>query len=565
MTQPNATFLSPSAVKQHLKPVKPTCITCCHSTDALALFLGFQNYNELQELIYPSVNNLYRPFYIDKKNGDKRLISAPNKKLKSIQRAISQSLNNVYSPRKSAHGFIQGKSILTNASMHVGKKFVLNIDLLGFFDSLHFGRVRNLFQSHPLNLAPPVATVLAHICCLNGKLPQGAPTSPIISNMIAYKLDKDLHQLAANNRSTYTRYVDDITFSFTQSRRRLPRDIATVLKENNLKLGEKLISIIEKNGFKINNEKSRCFSQNFRQVVTGLVVNERVNVSRAFIRQTRSMIYAWKKFGLVNAALEYLSKYHDKSILEKHQIFIKNNEDQGFFFSEIVLGRINFIGMVRGKSDRLFREILYSYTECIGKPNKSLINTPLDKIGESIFIIENVLDDSQGTGFLLDGIGLVTNQHVVDGIDKDNSVLLEIYRHFEQDKKRKSNFDKSCRAKDLAILKPTTDFNGIKRLKVGDDSILKIGSKVTVMGFPQYSPGETPYINSGKIVQSKILFGNNVWLLDIPVIHGNSGGPVLNEKLEVIGIASIGSAKHDHSTKLHGFIPISTLINYVNE
>ncbi|HDX8361828.1 TPA: trypsin-like peptidase domain-containing protein, partial [Aeromonas veronii] len=327
----------------------------------------------------------------------------------------------------------------------------------------------------------------------------------------------------------------------------------------------KLISVIEKNGFKINNEKSRCFSQNLRQVVTGLVVNERVNVSRDFIRQARSMIYAWKKFGLVNAALEYLSRYHDKTILEKHNLFIKDNKDKGVFFSKIVFGRINFIGMVRGKSDRLFREILYSYTECIGKPNKSLINKPLDKIGESIFIIENALDDAQGTGFLLDGIGLVTNQHVVDGIDKDNSVLLEIYRYFEQDKKRKSNFDKSCRAKDLSILKPTTDFNGIKRLKVGDDSILKIGSKVTVMGFPQYSPGETPYINSGKIVQSKILFGNNVWLLDIPVIHGNSGGPVLNEKLEVIGIASIGSAKHDHSTKLHGFIPISTLINYVNE
>lgn len=479
MTLPNGILLSLETAKFQLKPTKPTCITGCHSTDALALFLGFQNYNELQKLIYPSVKNLYRSFYIDKKNGDKRLISAPKKKLKSIQRVISQSLSNVYSPRKSAHGFIQGKSILTNASMHVDKKFVLNVDLLGFFDSLHFGRVRNLFQSYPLNLTQSVATVLAHICCLNGKLPQGAPTSPIISNMIAYKLDKDLHQLALTNRSTYTRYVDDITFSFTQSRRRLPRDIVTVLKENNLKLGEKLTSIIEKNGFKINNEKSRCFSQNFRQVVTGLVVNERANVSRNFIRQTRSMIYAWKKFGLVNAALEYLSKYHDKSILEKHEIFIKNNEDKGVFFSKIVLGRINFIGMVRGKSDRLFREILYSYTECIGKPNRALINTPLDKIG--------------------------------------------------------------------------------------DDSVLKNGSKVTVMGFPQYSPGETPYINSGKIVQSKKLFENNVWLLDIPVIHGNSGGPVLNDKLEVIGIASIGSARHDQSTKLHGFIPISTLINYMNE
>ncbi|WP_323907223.1 RNA-dependent RNA polymerase family protein [Aeromonas veronii] len=133
MTLPNTILLSLKTAKLQLNPTKPTCITGCHSTDSLALFLGFQNYNELQKLIYPSVKNLYRAFYIDKKNGDKRLISAPKKKLKSIQRIISQSLSNVYSPRKSAHGFIQGKSILTNASMHVDKKFVLNIDLLGFF------------------------------------------------------------------------------------------------------------------------------------------------------------------------------------------------------------------------------------------------------------------------------------------------------------------------------------------------------------------------------------------------------------------------------------------------
>ncbi|MEI8704139.1 reverse transcriptase domain-containing protein [Pseudoalteromonas sp. B62] len=87
---------------------------------------------------------------------------------------------------------------------------------------MHFGRVRNLFCSYPLVLSKPVATVLSHLCCYQGKLPQGAPTSPIISNMIAYRLDKEIQYLASNNRCTYTRYADDLTFSFTQKEENYP-------------------------------------------------------------------------------------------------------------------------------------------------------------------------------------------------------------------------------------------------------------------------------------------------------------------------------------------------------
>ncbi|HHF0539602.1 TPA: serine protease, partial [Vibrio alginolyticus] len=172
------------------------------------------------------------------------------------------------------------------------------------------------------------------------------------------------------------------------------------------------------------------------------------------------------------------------------------------------------------------------------------------------------LDQGQGTGFLLENIGLVTNEHVIEGIDASDADLLEIYRYYEMDNKRKVSFGKSDKSLDLGILKPTTDFNGIKRLKIGDDSTLSVGQKVTVIGFPQYSPNDTPYINTGKIIQSKVLFGQQIWLLDIPVIHGNSGGPVVNENNEVIGVATRGAEKHDQSTKFHGFIPISRLVEY---
>lgn len=535
----------------------------CICLDDLAKLFDFNSYNELSKFIYPSTRHLYRSFFISKKNGQLRIIDAPVKTLKKIQKKIAQELNVLYKPRKSTHGFIKNRNIVTNSIYHVNKKYVLNLDLENFFGSIHFGRVRNIFQSYPVNLPQDIATVLAHMCCHNGRLPQGAPTSPIISNMIAYRLDKQLQILALNNRCTYTRYADDITFSFSQTRRRLPKSIVKLTKDLQLNLGNELKLLIQENGFTINNNKTRISSKNNRQTVTGVIVNNRVNVPREYIRKTRSMLYSWKKFGLINSEIEYLNKYHDKNLLEKHHRNMTNNN--GEFFKLVLNGRINYIKAIRGGDDLIYRKLAFKYTELIGKPNYNLIKTPLDKACESIFIIDNEIDNSQGTAFLLKDIGLITNEHTVDNIDDNLSECLTTYRYFDSDKKREVKFKKSCKKRDLAILNPTKDFNGIKRLEVGDDSKLGIGYKVTVIGFPQYSPGETPYINTGKIIQSKILYGQKIWLVDIPIIHGNSGGPVLNEKQEVIGIATIGSPIHDLSTKLHGFIPISTLLNYYSE
>lgn len=541
----------------------PNSLKNCLCVEGLAKFLGFNDYKELKELVYPSVSHLYKGFYIQKKSGDSRLIEAPKKNLKKIQKSIESELVKLYFPRDSTHGFVKGRSIVTNASPHVDKKYLLNLDLEDYFGSIHFGRVCKLFQSYPLNLSHPVATVLAHLCCNNGKLPQGAPTSPIISNMISYRLDKQLQTLASKNRCTYTRYADDITFSFTQTRGRLPKQIVTLTRELQVTLGKELVELISENGFKINKKKTRISSKNYRQEVTGIIVNDRMNVSRQYIKQTRSMLYAWKKFGINDAEDIYLKKYHGKTIFEKHKRHI--DEKKGQFFRKIVKGRINFIKMVRGAEDLIYRRMAYEYSVLIGKPRPDLIRTPLDKACDSIFIVDNLMDESQGTAFILKGIGIVTNEHVVSNIDDSLSELLELYRYHEQDNKRSVNYQKSCKKRDLAILKPTTSFNGIKRLEVGDDSQIGIGSQVTVLGFPQYSPGETPYINTGKIIQSKLLYGQKIWLLDIPIIHGNSGGPVLNERQEVIGVAAIGSPRHDQSTKLHGFIPISTLLAYAIE
>ena len=541
----------------------PKTLLECKCVEGLSMFLGFETYDKLRIFIYPHTKNLYRSFNIEKRNGSYRAIKAPRKTLKKVQKTIALELESIYKPRKSAHGFIKEKSIVTNAANHVNKKFVFNLDLSDFFETIHFGRVRNLFQSYPMSLNHSVATVLAHLCCNDDSLPQGAPTSPIISNMITYKLDKDLHFLSVKNRCTYTRYVDDLTFSFTQSRGKLPKDILSLSKDKELTVGKELKNIIQENGFSINAKKTRVYTREQRQEVTGLNVNDRVNVSRKFIKKVSSMLYAWNKFGLKNAEKEYFAKYNKKTISKEFLQII--NEANGNYFIKIIKGRINYIKMIRGSEDKIYRKLAYRLSVCLGSPEEDLLKTAHDFIADSTFIIKNYMDDSQGTAFLLEKIGLITNQHCVDGVDEDLSDTLDIFRHNEIDHKRTAKFIKATKKRDLAILKPSTDFNGLKRLKIGDDSKLKIGQKITVVGFPQYSEGESAYINTGKIVQSKILFEQKIWLVDIPIIHGNSGGPVVNENNEVIGIASVGSAKHDQSTKFTGFIPISTLLSYHEE
>lgn len=171
----------------------------------------------------------YVEFLIPKKSGGYRKISSPSTALKIIQRKLSQVLYSVYTPKAPVHGFTPSRSIVTNAEQHVRKRFVFNIDISDFFGSIHFGRVRGVFMKEPYNRPSEVATVLAQICCFSNKLPQGAPTSPVVSNMVCARLDSQLRLLAKERHCSYTRYADDITFSTRLTR--FPSNIAYLKPE----------------------------------------------------------------------------------------------------------------------------------------------------------------------------------------------------------------------------------------------------------------------------------------------------------------------------------------------
>jgi hypothetical protein len=189
-----------------------------------------------------------------------------------------------------AHGFKDKYSIITNAKVHVGKRYVFNTDLEDFFPSITFGRVRAFFiADNNFRLDPAVATMIAQLSCYRNQLPQGAPCSPVISNFIAHILDVNLNKMARAGNCSYTRYVDDLTFSTNENA--FPPAIARLVAGTTDRwvAGDGLLGRIYASGFRVNHDKSRMQLPRSRQETTGLTVNQTVNVASRYYKLARSM------------------------------------------------------------------------------------------------------------------------------------------------------------------------------------------------------------------------------------------------------------------------------------
>lgn len=207
---------------------------------------------------------MYSHFDISRKSGKNRLISAPDDRLKMLQQKISCSLSKLYKPRNPVHGFVPDRSVRTNAVSHLRRRFILNVDLKNFFPTITEARVQGLLES--IGIDTDVAAIVARICSNNGCLPQGAPSSPVISNMICFRLDKNLISFSKEHRLLYTRYADDITLSSFQP--------PTALFEGDRpdpgrlapkKLSDDLRMILKNNGFELNPEKNSLRRQELAQ------------------------------------------------------------------------------------------------------------------------------------------------------------------------------------------------------------------------------------------------------------------------------------------------------------
>lgn len=300
------------------------------------------NQGQLLHILYKyPVAKKYRVFDVKKKSGGVRKIHAAKGGLKIFQDKLYPLIYDLYRPKAAVHGFIKGKSIVTNAQCHKRKSYVFNIDLDDFYGTINFGRVRGLFMAWPFNMAAPAASVMAQICTVDNSLPQGASTSPIISNFIASGLDKNLVRLAKKHNLTYTRYADDITFSTTKQD--FPKEIAHHDGVNpvtgDVLVGNDLENAITSSGFKINSKKTRLQIKPIRQSVTGITVNEFPNVSRKYIRNIRAFIHAWEKYGAEKVEQYYREKYAKN---------VYRFDNSKLYFKESLYGKLEFLKMVRG-------------------------------------------------------------------------------------------------------------------------------------------------------------------------------------------------------------------------
>lgn len=282
----------------------------------------------------------YKTFSIPKKSGGERQIAMPLRGLALSQDRLAPLLKHVYNPGPHVKAFVKGSSFVSNAAYHYNQRWILNIDLRDFFASITFARVRGIFISKLFGFNPRVSTILARICTFEGSLPQGASTSPILANIIANSLDRKFLEIARSEKIKYSRYSDDITFSSSKKviPKKIVKDFFDTEDGREITLGDQLKDAVRTSGFLINDQKTRLMMPNNRQVVTGLTVNERVNVRRSDISRLRMIIFSVKKVGFHEAAKTWLSG--DEQQLKKH-----------------IVGWLAHIKQVRGASDPVLAKL----------------------------------------------------------------------------------------------------------------------------------------------------------------------------------------------------------------
>ena len=264
----------------YISPLINNSLPVIFEIEHLSYLVGIKQ-NILEKMVYSS-GNFYRKFSIKKNNSKKRTISVPYPSLLSVQIWIKDNILNNIKVHESAHGYVVNHSIVSYASPHLNKKAFLKVDLKDFFPTIRINRIITLFVS--LGYSFNVSLTLAKLCTINDELPQGAPTSPVLSNAISQLMDKRLTKLALSNKITYTRYSDDMAFSADYI---------------SYKFKEKVFEVISSCGFIVNKEKSYLSYQKNKRVLVGLnILDDSLKLPRKVKNQLKKEVYFIEKFGL---------------------------------------------------------------------------------------------------------------------------------------------------------------------------------------------------------------------------------------------------------------------------
>lgn len=321
--------LSQDTIKQHVQYIEklnkqklPVIFEFIHLTKLLGRSRKFL------ALAVNSSESLYREFEIPKRNKKElRTINCPYPSLLEVQDWIYKEILKSVKVHPCSHGFLTNKSIVTNVKPHVNADEILKIDLENFFPSININRIISLF--HHLGYNKKVSYYLAKLTTFEDALPQGAPTSPMLSNIICYKMDKRIYRLCKKFNLKYTRYADDITISGKS----IPKKIFEYVNE-----------IIEDSGFNVKESKTRYYKQENKKIVTGIqIVNNKISIPTQYKRKLCQELFYIKKFGL--------ESHMSKRKIRKHN------------YLHILIGKLNYWKMIEPENKFIdeSKEMLYNY------------------------------------------------------------------------------------------------------------------------------------------------------------------------------------------------------------
>lgn len=470
------------------------------TVDDVARFFGVSSKRLMYHLYWHP--KAYRAFEIPKRSGGVRLIEAPPVPIVVFQTKLACALSELYRPKVTAHGFIPGRSVVTNARHHLGAKLILNIDLSDFFHSIHFGRVFGLLQKQPFSFPNKVAAVLAHLCCYKKRLPQGAPTSPVLSNLVCRNLDTKLSLVGRSVGIRYSRYADDITFS-TKGPEFPSRFLVRDPDLNSVVLSDDLTALIRAEGFTVNDLKTRVLSRNVRQEVTGVTINVKTNVRQNYTRSLRGALWCWRQHGLDEANRRFKEKFDKKARHDGQPDLARHLE-----------GKLAYLTMVRGVDDPVASRFRLDFASLSGRiaalKGPAALQPKL--LSQALWLVlgfdETGIQQTNGTAAHIEGLGFVTSHHVIASPNK------EIVRYtLARTERSNQTHDFTVRASDahldIAVLEsPTARVWATLQARTGSEP--QIGEEVLLAGFPNWLAGQDPRIEKGHITQRRTVSARNL-------------------------------------------------------
>lgn len=527
------------------------------STNAqLAEYCGV-SWDELRMLAYANRIKRYTEWLVPKRNGEGlRRISSPMANLRRVQRVIAKGLSESYSPLKCVYGFVCKRNVAMNALQHVRKRTVLTLDLKDFFPSITAPRVRGLFMK-AMGFSQDVADTLTNLVCYEGSLPQGAPTSPVISNMICFKMDRAFINFAANYGLTYTRYADDLVFSSTSAYS--ARKMVDQGKNAVDGINQYIIDTIEANGFEINERKVHVANRGSRQIVNGIIVNQKCNIRRSQYREFRALFHRWLTEGYSAAAAVYFG--NKKNHCYKIRLLDGDELCDEETFARHIRGRLDYFSMVVGVNRHPTEPMAKLWTLFHQATHERVPYLTFEKSAVQLSYAfdskeKNDIDEAEFSGVIIRGI-LMTCAHGLpeESNDKDGeAVSIDIRTEFNDRFSIDISSFKKYTGIDFAFAQLDSKFDKIGVRSVNTAYLPQAGETIYASG---YAGGKKP----SHCVRASVLpsrYGNGSIVVDRAFIKGMSGGPVFNSRHEVIGIVLKGSDESSYSREGE-FLPFSVV------